>query len=274
LDVDFSSANDKNWVQRIAKNDITGGADFTHIIELLVDDEEVKHRALNMRYALTPKDPEAADEVDTHADHGKVFSKWERDGRIPKPKPKKELLEGEEEEEEEEEEEGDENKPKPFDEAELFTRICDEKDTFLEELEHYATIERPAVDDLICNLFEHTFIKLDVAGMDPDEIAATVKFRLQNDESAPLRPIGRVIQDPSGAFKDLLQDGFDPDPESETFDGIGEGRLPRQWSMWRQQDPVCLSKGEVKIGAAEFAVDYANNVFCFSNEENRNEFAK
>jgi hypothetical protein len=104
--------------------------EFTHIIELLIDDEEVQERASGMLYSLEPK-PAEQDEGDFHPDHGKVFSAWERKQRI---KPPKAVIYDEETGEiveDEEEEEEDDNAPKPFDETTMFVRACEDKDRFL-----------------------------------------------------------------------------------------------------------------------------------------------
>jgi YHS domain-containing protein len=50
--------------------------------------------------------------------------------------------------------------------------------------------------------------------------------------------------------------------------------LPRQWSLWKQIDPVSLSRGSVDKGEAGFAAEYANNAFAFVDEKNRDAFAK
>jgi YHS domain-containing protein len=110
-------------------------------------------------------------------------------------------------------------------------------------------------------LFNHTYIKIDVAGLSADEITEAVKFRIKPNQSAPNRPIATQIEG-GGDYKGCLTEGIETDT----------GALARQWSLWRQTDPVALSKGVVLKGQAEFAVDYANNVFCFANEENMKEF--
>jgi len=220
------------------------------VIELMADDEEVIDRAVNLRMLIAEKDPEA--DEDAVDENGRVFSRWERDERN---KPPKELDEDEEEDPDAPE------PPKPLKEDQLFLRICDEKDNFIQELDYYTTIERPAFDDFIQLLYNHTYIKIDVAGMTPDEITETVKFRVKSNESAPNRPIAKQIED-GGDYKSLLTEGIETE----------EGHLARQWSLWRQTDPVALFKGIVLKGLPEFAADYANNVFVFANEENMKEF--
>jgi YHS domain-containing protein len=97
--------------------------------------------------------------------------------------------------------------------------------------------------------------------MSSEEITEAVKFRVKPNESAPNRPIAKQIED-GGDFKGLLTDGIE----------MEEGNLARQWSLWRQTDPVALFKGVVLKGDPSFAADYANNVFVFANEENMKEF--
>lgn len=50
------------------------------------------------------------------------------------------------------------------------------------------------------------------------------------------------------------------------------GQLPRQWSLWKQIDPVALFNGKVLAGTPEFACHYNGNVFVFGNEENMKSF--
>lgn len=131
------------------------------------------------------------------------------------------------------------------------------------------------MDDFIINCYDQTYIKLDIAGMNPDEVCETVKFRLKIDESAPLRPVGKVIEEPSGDYKGLLTDGMEPvnigkdEDDDRTFTP-----LAREWSLWKQIDPVALANGSVDKGSAEFSAEYANNVFVFKDEKNRDTFAK
>lgn len=81
------------------------------MIELWVDDEDIKLRAQNLR--LNPDD-------------GIVYSRWEREERKkPKPLP----ADGEEPPEEEEE-----NAIKPLNEQALIQRSCDTEDRIKEEL--------------------------------------------------------------------------------------------------------------------------------------------
>jgi adenylate/nucleoside-diphosphate kinase len=61
-------------------------------------------------------------------------------------------------------------------------------------------------------------------------------------------------------FKALLTQDLEDDKE------------PRQWSLWKQIDPVALSEGRVAEGTAEFAVEYAGKVFVFVDEKNQELF--
>jgi hypothetical protein len=140
------------------------GVEFTNIIDLFMDDEEVRLRAQNMR--VDPTD-------------GSLYSRWEREER-KKPKPKKE---GEEEAEDEE------NAIKPLDEFALVQRVNDTEDRIRAELAHYNSVERPAIEELLINFYEDQFIRLEAAGLTPDQLADSVQIRLKPDEGLPLRPL-------------------------------------------------------------------------------------
>lgn len=126
----------------------TGKAiEFTHIVELWMEDDDVRLRASHMKL-----DPAT----------GNVFSRWERE-ELKKPKPKKE---GEEEDAAADEE--DENALKPLDELALVQRVNDTDERVRSELTHYNTVERPAIEELLINFHEDQFIRLDAAGLTPD----------------------------------------------------------------------------------------------------------
>lgn len=209
--------------------------EFTHIIELWMEDDDVRLRASTMR--LDPTD-------------GNVYSKWEREER-KKPKPKKE---GEEDAPEDEE-----NAIKPLDEFALVQRVNDTDDRVRIELTHYNTVERPAMEELLVNFHEDQFIRLETAGFTPDELTESVQCRLKNDETLPLRPLAIQIEG-AGDFKSLLTEG------------VEEGALPRKWSLWKQADPVALLNGKVIQGSPEFACHFNGNVFTFGSEDNMKQF--
>jgi YHS domain-containing protein len=211
--------------------------EFTHVVELWMEDDDVRQRAQYMR--LNPDD-------------GQVYSRWEREER-KKPKPKKE---GEDEPAGDDDEE---NAIKPLDELALVQRVCDTEERIRMELTHYNTVERPAIEELLINFHEDQFIRLDAAGLVPDELADAVQWRLKTDEGLPLRPLALQIEG-AGDFKSLLTEGLE------------ENYLPRKWSLWKQIDPVALFNGKVVQGSPEFACHYNGNVFVFGTEENMKAF--
>jgi major membrane immunogen (membrane-anchored lipoprotein) len=108
LDLTYGSQRNYTWATTIRNgsylgqyND-SGDKEFSHIIEILLDDDEIYHRAETMRL-----DPST----------GQVHSNWDREER-KKPKP---IPEGEEEAPEEDEE----NIIKPLVEDNLIQRPCD-----------------------------------------------------------------------------------------------------------------------------------------------------
>jgi hypothetical protein len=67
---------------------------------------------------------------------------------------------------------------------------------------------------------------------------------LKIDESAPDRPVGKAfVEDnaPSGDYKALLTDNQEPVPIGKEEDDRTFTPLARQWSLWKQIDPVALS---------------------------------
>jgi len=144
-------------------------AEFSHIIELECEDEEVKLRAKNM--LLDPED-------------GVVYSRWERAERN-KPKPVKLDEDGNPIEEEEED---PENVPKKLDDLLMVQRIQDTDAYLDEELQHYNLEERPAMDDFIIRLYNHQYLKLDSAGLTTEELADAAEWRIRPDKTIPLRP--------------------------------------------------------------------------------------
>lgn len=162
---DVSWAGIIRQVKLIGETSNGKGVEFTHIIELWMEDDDVRLRAQNMR--LDPTD-------------GNVYSKWEREER-KKPKPKKE---GEEDVPEDEE-----NAIKPLDEFELVHRVNDSDERIRAELAHYNTVERPTMEELLVNFHEDQFVRLDAAGFTPEELTEAVQYRLKSDEGLPLRPL-------------------------------------------------------------------------------------
>ena len=102
-----------------------------------------------------------------------------------------------------------------------------------EEMHYYNTVERPAMEDLLINFYDNQYIKLDSAGMTPDELTDAVQCRIKADDDLPLRPLATLIEGGAGDFKALLTEGLE------------ENQLPRKWSLWKQTDPVALLDGKV-----------------------------
>lgn len=101
-------------------------------------------------------------------DDNVTYSRWEREER----KKKKPLAEDEEEEDEE-------TAIKPFDEFLLFQRSCDTEDRIKEELNYYNTVERPSMEELLINFHENQYIRLDSAGLTPEELTNCVSSRIK-----------------------------------------------------------------------------------------------
>lgn len=244
---------DKQWGTRLLdKGVLVGSNELTHIIELLSEKDEVERRAAGL--LVTPQ-------------HGAVYSKWERAERNKK-KPKQFDADGEEIIEEEEPEENEEEliamglKGDLVD-AEMVSRSCDSAKKFSKEVEYYNRSERHIFDEFIVKLYDTTYIKVDIAGMTPDELTSTLMIRMKPSTAEPLRPIAHIIEDGAGSFKELLTTGL-----GENESGEEQFFLPRQWSLWKTTDPVSLKNGQVEQGVPEFAAHFGNNVFVFQNEDN------
>ncbi len=238
----------------IEKEILVESNELTHIIELACDDDEVKRRASSL--LCNPL-------------HSNVYSKFQRAERN-KPKPivldeNGEAIEEEEEPEENEEELLAQGLKGPLVEENMVSRGCDSLDRFNREVEQYNMRERNIFDEYIVKLYDSTYVKVDIAGMQPDELTETVLLRLKPNQAEPLRPIAHIIEDGAGSFKELLTAG------QEDIEGFS---LPRQWSLWKTTDPVALKRGQVEQGTPEHAAHFANNVFVFQNEENLKEFVK
>jgi len=202
-----------------------------------MEDEDIRLRSQNMR--VDPAD-------------GTLYSRWEREER-KKPKPKKE---GEEEEPPEEE-----NVIKPLVEKDLVVRVNDTDERIRAELTHFSTVERPAMEELLINFYEDQFIRLDAAGLTPDELTDSVECRLKADEGLPLRPLPTIIEGGS-------EDGY----LALLTEGVEAPNLPRKWSVWKLYDPVALFNGKLIKGRGDFACHYSGNVFVFSSEDNLKAF--
>lgn len=226
LDLTYAkNSEDKQWGTRLIDKDILSGSnELTHIIELYCEDDEVRKRAKDL--LITPQ-------------HGAVYSKWQRAERNKK-KPKQYDADGNEIEEEEVEPEENEEElialglKGDLIDTDMVSRGCDSREIFDREIEYYNMRERNIFDEFIVKLYDTTYIKLDVAGMTPDELTETLMVRMKPNASEPLRPIAHIIEDGAGSFKELLTAGLGED--DQFF-------LPRQWSLWKTTDPVALKNG-------------------------------
>ena len=135
--------------------------------------------------------------------------------------------------------------------------ITDFNNIFNAQYDYYENTQYPKVMEYVSTLKKNYYIKVDVTGLDYDEVTNLIKTRL--DFANPLRPIAHVIE--GGDFKSLLTDGRDR-------------VLPyRKWSPWKQMDPVSLKDDYLLLtGSTEFAAVYFGRVFLFINEDNRKKF--
>jgi hypothetical protein len=138
-----------------------------------------------------------AEGLRVNPEDGIVYSKWERDER------KKPKIVNEDEDPPEEEEE-----IKPLDEDALVQRSCDTEQRIKEELQYYNTVERPSMEELLINFYDNQYIKLDCAGLTPDEVVECVQCRIKPDDDLPLRPLAIQIEGGSD-YKSLLTEGLE-----------------------------------------------------------------
>jgi len=82
------------------------------------------------------------------------------------------------------------------------------------EVDYYNMRERNIFDEFIVKMYDSTYIKVDIAGMTPDELTQTVLVRLKPCASEPLRPIALIVEDGASSFKDLLQPVNENDDEA------------------------------------------------------------
>jgi len=186
---------------------------FSYIIDLQIEDAEILRRTVGL--LNNPK-------------FGSTYSKTQLAERN-KPKPV-----SEDDVEEQEEEEGEVDKG-PIEISALVMRANDVEKTIKQELEYYQKKEVSPLEALYTGLLSQQILKVDSAGLLQEQIQACISAHLRQDRGIPLRPIARKIEE-GGGFKDLLT--------AEQ----AEGDLPRQWSLWKQTDPVALFSGKVQQG--------------------------
>ena len=214
------------------------GTNFTHVIELDVSDSDL----LRVNEGIL-QDPETA----------RVYSRWERtEIQKPKPKPPKKDDESEEEQEEEEVE-----PPPKLPEHTYVQRAEDAPATLLGQASAYSTQVRPQLTPFISELPPNGLITVASAGLTPSELRGIVEAEL--GYRAKNLPILKKLEAASDS-KELLTSELD------------EGKEPRQWSLWKQLDPVALAQGKVVTGKPDVAAEFGGKVFLFDNEDNQAKF--
>ena len=181
-------------------------AEFSHIIELELEDEEIKLRAKHMLMDGTD---------------GVVYSGYEIKERN---KPKPVQLDEDGNPIEEEPGDDDENKPKPLIVSEMLKRVEDTESFLQIELDNYADEKKQQLDDFIVRLYNHQYLKIEAAGLLPEEIADSAECILRPDATIPLRPIAIQPENEAGDFKALITDPMKED--------MPEGTLPRTFGLW------------------------------------------
>lgn len=228
-----------------------GNVEVDYVVDLTIDKEDLEERKQKMKFNLKTLKTISPREIELMK-KPKIVQKeiledeieYDEEGKpiVPEPEPEQELTEEELE-----------KIPKPEDLLEItdFDRI------FEEQYEYYYNTQYPKVLEYVNTLKKNYYIKVDVSGLDFDEVSNLIKAKL--DFANPPRPIAKIIE--GGDYKSLLMDGR-------------EGVLPfRKWSPWKQIDPVALKDDFLLLtGSTEFPASYFSRVFLFVSEENRKKF--
>ena len=82
------------------------------------------------------------------------------------------------------------------------------EDRIADELHYYNTVERPAMEELMITFYDNQFIRIDAAGLTPEQITDAVQCRIKSDDDLPLRPLAIQIEG-GGDFKSLLTEGLE-----------------------------------------------------------------
>jgi len=64
------------------------------------------------------------------------------------------------------------------------------------------------MEELLLNFYESQFIRIDSAGLVPDELTDCVSCKIKPDDDLPLRPLAILIEG-SGDYKSLLSEGVE-----------------------------------------------------------------
>ena len=83
------------------------------------------------------------------------------------------------------------------------TRVCDNEDNITNEITQFEAPERPEVEEWLVKMHHSTFIKFPASGLTPDEVAASVVYRLKPNTTEPITPVAKIIEG-GGDFAGLL----------------------------------------------------------------------
>lgn len=90
------------------------------------------------------------------------------------------------------------------------------------------------MEEHLIRLYESQYVRIDSAGLTPEQLLEIIMYRIKPEANVPHRPQAIVIEG-GGDFKGLLSEGLE----------VEEGDVPRKWSQWKQIDPVALDTGKV-----------------------------
>ena len=103
----------------------------------------------------------------------KTYSRWEREEKkrkFPKTEEEIEALGLEEEQLE---------AMKPFEESTLVYRVQDSSIFIKDELNYYNSVERSSMEEILINLYENQYIKINSGGLSPDIIQDIIISRVK-----------------------------------------------------------------------------------------------
>lgn len=123
----------------------------------------------------------------------------------------------------------------------MIRRPCDADEVVKAQCMRYKDTERKDFDQFIIKMSNNSYIDIETAGLNPEELALCVTARIKPNDSDPLNPVATIIEG-GGDFKGLLTEGIEPE----------DGTLPRQWSMCKTIDLVALkNNGAVAFGVPD-----------------------
>lgn len=90
---------------------------------------------------------------------------------------------------------------------------------------------------MLVRLYNHQYLKIDSAGLYPNEIADAVEWRLRPDPTVPLLLEAEILDGGAGDFKAALtgttwNSYLNIGPEGPEPREDPEGTLPKTWSLW------------------------------------------